>query len=362
MIRFLSHRTNIFLQWYEVLGKRPRLIFLAAGLVLFAFYLALSNPFSILLEVGKFHIEPFIMAVAVNNLGLLLFAFSWYIILRSMETDLKLWEAIRVTFVSFFVVWLIPIPNGSEIIRAYLISRKGNPEFGKAVASVVIHKSMYNISFGALIASSAILVLVNKREIPVNNLLILFVVVYAAASSLIFMALLSPRFLRWLHDHMPEGVMRLIAVDPKGIGEVGDRIQRFIGEIEDAVSSLKSRIVQNILALAMVALHWSSGSIATYLVALSLGQRLDVAEVFLVYAVVEFIQQLNIIIPGGVGVIDAGLTGALVLIGSPIQVASAISLLTRLVTYWLEILLSSLFSFHYGYREALRDYLPNAYG
>lgn len=343
-----------------MLGRRSRLIFLTTGLIIFAFYLALSNPFSILLEAGRFRPELFLLAVAVNNIGLLLFALSWYIILRGMETHPSPWEAIGVTFVSFFIIWLIPLPMGSEIIRAYLISRRGNPGVGRAVTSVVVHKSMYNISFGVLIASSAILVVTRGREIPVNSLLILFVVVYAAASSLIFLALLSPGLLRWLHAHMPGRVMRLIPMSSRKVGEVGEDIQKFIGEMEEAVNRLKSRAIPSILALIMVALHWSSGSIATYLVALSLGQRLDVAEIFLVYAVVEFIQQLNIIIPGGVGIIDAGLTGALLLIGAPLQVASAISLLTRLATYWLELLLSSVFSFHYGYREILRDYLPSS--
>lgn len=340
-----------------MLGRRARLIFLTLGLTLFALYLALSNPFSILLEVGRFRPELFLAALAVNNIGLLLFALSWYIILRGLETHLDVWEAIRVTFISFFVVWLIPIPVGSEIIRAYLISKGGNPGVGRAVTSVVVHKVMYNISFGVLIASSAIFALTHRRGIPVNGLLILFVVVYAAATSLIFLALLSPRFLRWLQTHIPRGMMRLIPTGHKR--DAGERIQGFIDEVEEAVKILKSRAIPSILALILVALHWSSGSIATYLVALSLGQRLDVAEIFLVYAVVEFIQQLNIIIPGGIGIIDAGLTGALLLIGVPLQTASAISLLTRLVTYWLEILLSSAFSFHYGYREALRDYLPD---
>lgn len=341
-------------------GRRPRLIFISVGLILFVLYLALSNPFSILLEVGRFRPEPFILAVAVNNLGLLLFAISWYIILRSMGADLDLWEAIRATFVSFFVIWLIPIPVGSEIIRAHLISKDGNPRLGRAVASLAVHKSMYNVSFGVLIASSAIITFARKGGIPLNASLISFVVLYAVASSILFLALLSPRFLRWIHSHLPEGLLRLLPMGPKGPGEVGERIQRLIGEMEEAVNSIKSRILPNLVALIMVALHWSSGSIATYLVALSLGERLDMVEVFLVYAVIEFIQQLNIVIPGGIGIIDAGLTGALVLIGIPLQMASAISLLTRLVTYWLEVLLSSAFSFHYGYREALKGYLPKS--
>ena len=79
--------------------------------------------------------------------------------------------------------------------------------------------------------------------------------------------------------------------------------------------------------------------------------------VVLIYAVIEFIQQLNILIPSGLGVVDAGLTGAFILIGVPMETASAISLLTRLATYWFELVLCGLVSFQFGYREALRDYI-----
>lgn len=53
---------------------------------------------------------------------------------------------------------------------------------------------------------------------------------------------------------------------------------------------------------------------------------------------------------------DAGLTGAFVLIGVPLSLASAISLLTRLATYWLEFVLAGSVSICYGYEELLKEY------
>ena len=73
--------------------------------------------------------------------------------------------------------------------------------------------------------------------------------------------------------------------------------------------------------------------------------------------VIEFIQQLNILIPSGLGVVDAGLTGAFVIVGVPLSLASAISLLTRLATYWFELVLCAVVSFRYGYRESLKEYI-----
>jgi uncharacterized protein (TIRG00374 family) len=95
--------------------------------------------------------------------------------------------------------------------------------------------------------------------------------------------------------------------------------------------------------------------VTTYLVALSLGVPLSIWVVILIYGVVEFIQQVNVVVPSGLGVVDAGLTGALVVTGIPLSLAAAISLLTRLATYWLELVVCGLVSLRFGYREALRD-------
>ena len=115
--------------------------------------------------------------------------------------------------------------------------------------------------------------------------------------------------------------------------------------------------MENILSLLLVGFHWSTGVITAYMVAVSLGYRISFWVIVLIYAVIEFIQQLNILIPSGLGVVDAGFTGAFVIVGVPLGAAAAISLLTRLATYWLELVLCGLVSFQFGYREALREYL-----
>jgi uncharacterized membrane protein YbhN (UPF0104 family) len=71
------------------------------------------------------------------------------------------------------------------------------------------------------------------------------------------------------------------------------------------------------------------------------------------YAVVEFIQQLNWVIPSGFGIVDAGLTGAFVLTGVSVSLASALSLLTRFATNWVEMMLYAPVAFSYGYAQAL---------
>ena len=339
--------------------KRRGLLFTSVGLIIFLAYLAYSDPFSVLMEVGRFDPWAFALAVLVNYLGLFFFSASWHLLLRALGVGVGLWESVQAMFVSLFVVWLVPIPVGTEIIRAYLVRDEENSDMGKAIASVVVHKAYYNIAFGFLIALAALMVTAFRGgSIPVRPELVAFVILFAAVSSVAYGLFLSPSLLMGVYERSPGWVRRNVLdrlVDPS-MRERG--FPAVIDEIDSAVRTLTSRPLNNFASILMVAFHWSTGSLTAYMVSLSLGTPIDFWAIVLVYALVEFIQQLNIFIPGGLGIIDATLTGAFVILGAPLSVASAISLLTRLATYWFEVILCALVSFRYGYRESLEGFAP----
>jgi uncharacterized protein (TIRG00374 family) len=334
-------------------GKRG-LLLTSLGLVIFVAYLAYSNPFSVLMELGRFDPWVFALAVLVNYVGLFFFSASWYLLLRALKVGVSIWESVQAMFVSLFVVWLVPIPVGTEIIRAYLVKDEENSDMGKAIASVVVHKAYYNIAFGALIAIATLMVTVFRGEaIPVRSELVFFVILFAAVSSVIYSLFLNPGLLMGVYERSPGWVRRNLfdrMVDSR-MRERG--FPAVIEEIDSAVSSLMAQPLNNLLSILMVAFHWSTGSLTAYMVSLSLGSPIDFWAIVLVYALIEFIQQLNIFIPGGLGIIDATLTGAFVLLGVPLSMAAAISLLTRLATYWFEVILCALVSFRYGYKESV---------
>jgi uncharacterized protein (TIRG00374 family) len=286
------------------------------------------------------------------------FSASWYLLLKVLRVRIGLWEAVRAMFISLFVVWLIPIPVGTEIIRAYLVRNEANSGMGKAIASVVYHKAYYNISFGALIAIASLMVTVLwKGPMPVNPAFIAFVILFAVGSSIVYGLFLSPPTLMTVYNKSPRWIRKNLfdrIVDER-MDEEG--FPSLVREIGSSVNTLTSKPLENFLSILMVAFHWSTGSVTAYIIALSLGMKVDFWVIVLIYALIEFIQQLNVLIPGGIGIIDASLTGALMVVGVPLSTASAISLLTRLATYWLELLLAATVSFIYGYQEALAEYI-----
>jgi uncharacterized protein (TIRG00374 family) len=329
--------------------------FTVLGLVLFIAYLVYTNPFKVLTEVGRFDLTTFLVAVGVNYVGLVLLAASWHILLIILGISIPLYRSVQITFVSMFAVWVFPFPSGVEIIRAYLVRNEIGSNHGKAVSSSIVCKVYYFISFGFLISIAAFKVLVmDGGALPVAPSYVYFVVLFALMNTLIFGVIMKPSLLRRLYDISPTWLKTSVfdRVNTSGLD-----FYAFIDEMDISVALLSKKPVENLLSLVMVAFHWSTGSITAYLVAASLGFEVSFWVIVLIYAVIEFIQQLNILIPSGLGVVDAGLTGAFVLVGAPLGTASAISLLTRLATYWFELILCGLVSFQFGYREALRDYL-----
>lgn len=329
--------------------------FTVLGLVLFILYLIYTNPFQVLTEVGRFSISTFLLAIAVNYFGLFLLAASWHILLNILDIKIPFVRSVQITFVSMFAVWIFPFPSGVEIIRAYLVTSEEGSNHGKAIASTIVSKIYYFISFGILISVGAIKVLIlDGSPLPVASSYVYFVVLFAILNSLVFGIIVKPHLLRRLYDGSPVWVKN----------NVFDRVYNsdldfytFLDEMSSSIEHLSQKPAHNLLSLVMVAFHWSTGAITAFLVADSLGFSISFWVIVLIYAVIEFIQQLNILIPSGLGVVDAGLTGAFVLVGAPLGVASAISLLTRLATYWFELVLCGLVSFQFGYREALRNYL-----
>ena len=338
-------------------GKRG-LLLTSLGLGIFIVYLAYSNPFPVLLEVGRFDPIIFALAVVINWVGLFFFAASWYVLLNALGVGVSVWEAVKAMFVSLFVVWMVPIPVGTEIIRAYMVKDEEGSDLGKAVSSVVVHKAYYNIAFGFLIAMGVVMVrFFHEVSIPVRPELVWFVIIFALVSSLLYGLILNPGLLKSIYSRSPAWAQRNVFDRFYDPGKGGGGFLAAIDEIESAMLTLMGKPLHNLASLLMVAFHWSTGALTAYLVSLSMGWHIDFWIIILVYAVIEFIQQLNILIPGGLGVIDASLTGAFVILGVPLSIASAISLLTRLATYWFELILCGAVTFIFGYRETLKEYL-----
>jgi len=337
------------------LDKRA-LAFTFVGVVFFVAYIAWANPFAAFAEVGAFNIGLYALAVIIDQISLLFFAASWYLILRAMKVDLSLRGAVQLSFTSLFIGWLAPLPLMTEMVRAYLVKDRSGSNLGKALSSVLIHRSYYNIAFGLIIGGTTFATIASGREIPINPEVCWLLTIFAVLSVAVFSLMLNTRALGYIYGKSPAFVRKKLFDrfhDPES-GEEG--FTPVIKDIGEAVGYLKANMGLNLLAFGMLLFHWGAGAATAYIAAESLGVHVDPATVIFAFAVVEFLQQLNIFIPSGIGLLDAGLAGAFVLAGVPLSTATAISLLTRLATYWFEVMVCAPVAIRFGYKEFLAKY------
>lgn len=340
------------------LANRKALLLTLFGVALFVAYVAWANPFAAFAEVGAFNYNYYIVAVLVDQIGLFFFAASWYLILKAMRVRIDIRGAVQLTYTSLFINWLAPLPLMTEMVRAYLVKDRSDSNIGKGLSSVLVHRAYYNIAFGLIIGVTVVATLASGRDIPINPEVSWFLTIFAVLSAVVFALSLNTRVLHYIYSKSPAWVKRNVfdklhnpEVKEEGFGPI-------IDDIGDAVAHLKAGLGYNLLAFGMLLFHWSAGAITAYLSAEALGVHLDASTVVFAFAIVEFLQQLNFFIPSGLGILDAGLAGAFVLAGVPLSTAAAISLLTRLSTYWFEVLVCAPVAMRFGYKDFLSKYFP----
>jgi uncharacterized protein (TIRG00374 family) len=325
------------------------------GIVILAVSIYVTNPFKILFEVKHLNYYYLAIGVVISNLALILYASSWHIILREFNVKIRLWETIQYTFVGLFVAWLLPIPLGLEATRAYLVMKKENSSVGKAIGSVVVHKSFYNISFGVIISMAvSFITLIYKFKTTSINYLIWFMIAFGVGSSIFFVSFLNKGMLEWLYERFPSRVQGFFSSLIKYIGSEKEDAITVIEDIGGILPVLRVKIFLTILSFILVAIQWFGGPAVSLAVGLSLKKVFNIWEMVLVWAFAEFIQQVNILIPGGIGVIDVGLASGLKAIGVPSAEAETIAVISRVVTYWLELPVITLTTLIFSKKEILR--------
>ena len=89
-------------------------------------------------------------------------------------------------------------------------------------------------------------------------------------------------------------------------------------------------------AVALAAGRWIFDFLSLYAALLAVGARPPLYIALIAYSAAQLLGQLPLT-PGGLGVVEAGLTGTLALAGVPAAPAALATLAYRLASYWLSL-------------------------
>jgi len=201
----------------------------------------------------------------------------------------------------------------------------------RQVAVTVAVLGVWNqlIIFGSPPFALAMLALIGERNPLLQSFALVGVVVFGVALGLFAAGMASAELARWFGDLVASGVNRVLRV--VGKGPVGFRGESLVGFRSDALDLLRTRWL-------FITLSALGGQLSVFFVLyvtvrmIGIGaSKLNGLEIFAAWSVAKLLGSLPIT-PGGIGVIELGLTSLLVGFGGPKAAVVAAVLVYRFLT------------------------------
>jgi uncharacterized protein (TIRG00374 family) len=95
---------------------------------------------------------------------------------------------------------------------------------------------------------------------------------------------------------------------------------------------------------------WVCSVVFLWFVLVALGSSTSIWAVIITMAIGKMIQMTPIAVPGMIGIFEAAVTTSLTIFGVPVVVAASAAILTRIVTSWLDVPITGIAAYHYGYK------------
>jgi len=331
-------------------------IMILVGAVIFGAYLYFVGFWQVVDIIKGLDIRIALLAIAIDLLCISLFAISWKFLLKSPGIKLK--DAFIVVLVSIFGDMMIPTGSISgEVMRISLATKKTKLHLSEVTASVLIHRLTLGITFGVVLGVSVVMLLVTQTL----NLaaLSLFIFIGAAVIFLGGLGILAAvnicRFKRFARVCLTKMAGIIRRFKPSfSLENAQLRVERGLEEFQRAVKEISRGRV--LLASSLLIARWFIIALIPYLVFISLGHPASYWMVLTVSIFVSMVQMIPIGIPGMVGVMEVSMTTFFIGFGIPADIAASATILTRLVMFWFELLISaSTASF-----QGLSDLMKNA--
>ena len=316
--------------------------FLFVGVLIFLVYIYFFVGFAEIVSIiQRVDLLYYSVAIVVLFLNMLVNSLAWQYFLRPLSVKVPIQKTFLFTWIGIFVDLLIPAESISgDASKVYLMTKESGTNTGKVVASVVSHRILSMIiSLSSLILSSIILYTI-QYELPSLILNLVLIIIIGTGITLFFL------FLCILRQQLTQriiniGLCFLAFVTRNHLNLESIRIKStkalcaFHGSIGILLKNPRNLVPPVFFAIV----SWVLSVLLSYLVFFSLGQRVDLVLITIVYAISLNIQSIPLGIPAEVGVVEIVMSSFYGLLGVEAGIATAATVLIRLLWVWLRIII-----------------------
>lgn len=330
-------------------------LMLALGAIIFVLYIYFVGFWQIVDVISSLDLRLATAAVLIDLACIGLFALSWQFLLE--KPGLNFMNCVKIVLVSIFGDLMIPTASISgELLRINLTMKKANLNAGQVTASVLLHRLLLGITFGGVLGFSLIM-LIATQSMQISALYI-FVAIGGIDIGLGILGAYAIYNVKRF-----KGILRGFVFHTAGFVRVFRRSyepEKMYGKLEAGFDSFHGAIigisrVRLIISSAILTLRWFIVALIPYLMFYSLNYEVSYWLVLTVSIFVSMIQMVPIGIPGLMGVMEVSMTAFFISFGIPANIAASATILTRLVLFWFELLLSALAASYQGVSSLMKN-------
>jgi uncharacterized protein (TIRG00374 family) len=291
-----------------------------------------------------------IVMVMLELLGFSCYATAWYFLIRATGHTIKFITCQGIAFASIFAGMTMPSGIFLEATRCILGSKESGMKLGESTATVVLHRILYVAGFlmCTALAISLLIVQGTVRSSALYELAVIPIVSIIGLFLLLAVSL-SPRKLRPLLDRVVRLVEPLIKLVQKEVHMAG-KTDQFLDEyhvgFRKMLSSRKQMAASFIASLG----DWGCSVLILWIAVLALGVTVSLWAIVVTIAIGKMIQMTPIAVPGMLGIYETAITATLSIFSIPVPVAASAALLLRVVTTWLDLPVTGIAAYHYGFK------------
>jgi glycosyltransferase 2 family protein len=346
----------------KISSKYKSAIVMALGLVVFIIYLDFFVGINSLFElISKLNLEQYSLyySIAIGALFLSVFFDSliWHSLLQGLKVKMKLRKVILYNWIGNFVEMVIPCETVcGEVTRIYLARKETKENVGITAAPVITSRILSTFVYiGGLLVGS--LVLVATRKMPVyllGTLLLISVGTVGVIGAIFYLALKEGAVEKLVGVFT--ALVKVVTKSRQTQETQREKLRVSLYSFSEAFKTYKKRPKLLVKPMIYAVIGWLFTLLLYLMVFYSLNfTSISLLDLAMVYCVSSTVETLTAGFP--VGAVEITMTSLYSALGVPLVIAGAATTLTRLLTFWFQIIVGYPLVQYTGLKDILKGSL-----
>ncbi|SDF58522.1 hypothetical protein SAMN04488589_0957 [Methanolobus vulcani] len=302
----------------NVIDKKTIISFLVSFAII-AFLIKSIDINEVLKASKNLNVTLFIMAIVVHYISFLIRGLRWKKLLKNINVNVGTLSVTEMVFLSWFANSIVPAKMG-DVYRSHLLKKETNTPISNTIGTIMIERIFDILLLLVLLSISGFLLFKNKmpdeifHSIEIGYILLVIIMV-----GLVFFITMKEKMLRIIPEKFHFHFIN------------------FHDSIFDSFSDRKTMLY----VIVTTALTWFFESSRFLLVTKSMGLELAIPAIIFVVLASSLLTAIPLT-PAGLGAVEVSIVFILGIMGVDTNIAAAVALLDRLISYWSVLLTGSI--------------------